>query len=412
MKWTKLSKKQKKLFTWWTNKQYDAVIADGAIRSGKTLCMSSSFILWAMNQFDGQNFGMCGKTIESLRRNVVIPLFSALEGICEFEDSISRNCITVRYGGRQNRFYLFGGRDESSYAVIQGITLAGVMFDEAVLQPESFVNQAIARCSVSESKFWFNCNPAHPEHWFKRDWIDKAEEKHALYLHFELDDNLSLDSEIKKRYGTMFTGIFYQRYVLGRWVRAEGLVYPMFSREKHVVDSFQPGAGDAYYISVDYGTVNPFSAGLWAVDRFNGKAVRIREFYFDSRREKKMMTDEEYYGEVCKLAGNIPVTHIIADPSAVSFMECIRRHGRFSVRAADNSVENGIRCVASFLESGMLQFTAECRDSIREFGLYSWNLDSRDEKVIKEFDHAMDDIRYFCSTVLKREFKTFNGGIS
>lgn len=405
MKWVKLSRKQKRLFTWWTDDRYNAVIADGAIRSGKTLCMSTSFILWAMTVFDGQNFGLCGKTVESLRRNVILPLFSALEGVCEFEQSISHNCMKVRMGGKENRFYFFGGKDESSFSVIQGITLAGVLFDEAVLQPESFVNQAVARCSVDRSKFWFNCNPGHPEHWFKKNWIDEKENKKALYLHFELGDNLSLTEEIKKRYEAMFSGIFYQRYVLGQWVRAEGLVYPMFSKEKHITGKYVSSASHAYYISVDYGTVNPFSAGLWAVDRYAGKAIRIREFYFDSRKKKKMMTDEEYYQAVCDLAGNFPIQSIVADPSAVSFMECIRRHGKFSVRPADNHVMDGIRTVASFLGSGSLVFTPECHDSIREFGIYSWNLESNEEKVIKEFDHAMDDIRYFCSTILKREFK-------
>ncbi|HAT79276.1 MAG TPA: PBSX family phage terminase large subunit, partial [Oscillibacter sp.] len=157
------SAKQKTAMTWWANpryQEYDAIICDGAVRSGKTLSMGMGFFLWAMRRFSGEQFALCGKTIISLRRNVlheILPKVTALGFHCE--EKRSENLVVVRSGGRENRFYLFGGYDEGSAALIQGVTLAGVLFDEAALMPRSFVEQASARCSISGSKLWFNCNP-------------------------------------------------------------------------------------------------------------------------------------------------------------------------------------------------------------------------------------------------------------
>ena len=213
------SAKQKAAMTWWANpkyKEYDAIICDGAVRSGKTLSMGMGFFLWAMRRFSGEQFALCGKTIVSLRRNVlheILPKVTALGFHCE--EKRSENLVIVRSGGRENRFYLFGGYDEGSAALIQGVTLAGVLFDEAALMPRSFVEQASARCSVSGSKLWFNCNPEGPMHWFYREWILRAEERGALYLHFTMDDNPSLSPRIRARYEKAYSGTFYRRFILG-----------------------------------------------------------------------------------------------------------------------------------------------------------------------------------------------------
>ena len=192
------SKKQKQVLTWWCKESpvhsKDGIIADGAIRSGKTIGMSLSFVMWAMNSFSGNNFAMCGKTIGSFRRNVLFWLKLMLRSRgYSVTDHRADNLLTIRKDGKENYFYIFGGKDERSQDLIQGITLAGVFFDEVSLMPESFVNQATGRCSVKGSKFWFNCNPDGPYHWFKVNWIDKCEQKNILYLHFTMDDNLSLD---------------------------------------------------------------------------------------------------------------------------------------------------------------------------------------------------------------------------
>lgn len=256
------SKKQRQVLNWWCEdspvRDYDGIIADGAIRSGKTVSMSLSFALWAMSSFSGQNFAMCGKTIGSFRRNVLFWLKLMLKSRgYTVTDHRADNLVVISRGDVENYFYIFGGKDERSQDLIQGITLAGVFFDEVALMPESFVNQATGRCSVDGSKYWFNCNPDGPYHWFKQNWIDRQEEKHLLYLHFTMDDNLSLSEKIKARYRGMYSGVFYKRYIQGLWCMAEGIIYDMFDVEKHVkqLASFEEKLlPSGRYVSCDYGT--------------------------------------------------------------------------------------------------------------------------------------------------------------
>ena len=360
------------------------------------MCLTVGFFLWSMARFQGQAFGICGKTIGALRRNILENLSRWLGPDFRIRDHRSEHKLTVCWAGRKNTYYLFGGADESACRSIQGITLAGVLLDEAALMPRSFVEQACARCSVPGSKLWFNCNPEGPEHWFYREWVCKAEQKNLLRLRFTMTDNPALDGAVRSRYERMYTGTFYRRFVKGEWCRAEGLVYG-FDREKHIAKAL-PGDG-RYYISVDYGTMNPFSAGLWCVS--GEKAYRIREFYYCGREQGRAMTDEEYYRALEKLAGERVIEKVIVDPSAASFIATIRAHGRFSVRKAKNAVVPGIRLVAELLQSGRLLIGPECRDAIREFGLYCWETDESRDMPKKENDHAMDEIRYFCATVMR-----------
>ena len=400
---TEFSAKQLITLKWWNMRSYgdrDAIICDGAVRSGKTLAMSLGFIFWASRCFDGGAFAMCGKTITSLRRNVITPLLPMLtEYGYTVSDRVSRNYFDMTFLGRTNRVYLFGGRDESSAALIQGMTLSGVFFDEVALMPRSFVEQALARCSVAGSKMWFNCNPDNPSHWFYNEWIKKLREKNALYLHFDMDDNPSLSERVKERYKRMYSGTFYERFVLGKWTASQGAVYPMFSREKHVFS----GEVDCerFVISCDYGTVNPSSFGLWGLHC--GVWHRLREYYYDSRREGIPRTDEEHYEALEELAGGRKIEKVIVDPSAASFIECIRRHGRFTVVRADNDVISGIRRVSTALKQGKLRFHESCKDILREFALYSWNEKTGADAPVKENDHAMDDMRYFVADMAGSE---------
>ena len=206
----RLSKRQLLAMTWWNRPAFramDAIICDGAVRSGKTVSMSVGFLLWSMRSFNGQVFGICGKTIESLRRNVTFHMPGFVEGILTIKESRSENKLVITNGaGRSNTYYLFGGRDESSASLIQGITLAGIFLDGVALMPRSFVEQAVARCSVAGSKLWFNCNPEGPEHWFYKEWVCKAKELHTLHLHFTMADNPSLEVSIRERYERLYTG--------------------------------------------------------------------------------------------------------------------------------------------------------------------------------------------------------------
>lgn len=402
-KFTDFSPKQLKVLNWWLQpalKNKDGLICDGAVRSGKTMCMTISFITWACFNFDGAAFAICGKTIASVRRNIISAVFPLLKNVgITYEEKLSRNMIEVSAFGHKNHIWLFGGRDESSASLIQGITLSGVMLDEVALMPRSFVEQALARCSVKGAKFWFNCNPEHPMHWFYETWIKQADEKNCLYLHFEMSDNPSLTKDTMERYERLYTGVFRDRYILGLWVAAQGCVYPMFSRNKHICDMPQDFTG--YYISCDYGTVNPTSMGLWG--KYEGRWYRIREYYYDSKETGQRKTDSEHYESLLMLAGGRNIEAVIVDPAAASFIELIKRKGKFRVIKAKNDVIDGIRRVQDCLRDEKLMFSSECRDTMREFALYRWKPDSAGDAVIKENDHAMDDIRYFVSTIVMND---------
>ena len=397
------SQKQLELLSWWCDEspfhKYDAIICDGAVRSGKTVCMSLSFVFWAFYRFCDQSFALCGKTVTGLRRNVITPLMPLLSELgFQCNEQISKNLLEISKGGRKNRFYYFGGKDESSAALIQGMTLAGVMLDEAALMPRSFCEQAIARCSVEGSRLWFNCNPEHPAHWFYREWVCQPEKHNAIRLHFLLEDNPSLSQRIIDRYKSMYTGVFYNRYILGEWCVAEGLVYDF--GEDNIVDEI-PSNGE-YYISIDYGTMNPFSAGLWCV--LGDKATRIKEYYYNGREKAVQRTDEDYCDSVEELAKGYNIRQIVVDPSAASFIAALRRRG-FTIRKANNDVLDGIRRTAVYLKNGNIKIHRSCVDTIAEFGLYRWDDKAPADTVIKENDHAMDDIRYFCNTIMKNKVR-------
>ena len=396
-----ISPQQKKILAFPYSK-YDAIICDGAVRSGKTSIMMWAFVRWAMENFSGQRFGICGKTVDSCSKNIIVP-FTAMTLAKEkytMRWRRSEKILEVRRGTTTNWFEVFGGKDESSAALIQGRTLAGVLLDEVALMPRSFVEQALARCSVDGNKKWFSCNPESPQHWFYLEWIKKRDERNALYLHFTMRDNPGLTEKVIEQYESMFSGVFYDRFIRGLWVVAEGLVYPMFD-ERNITDEV-PESGE-YYMSCDYGTLNPFSAGLWC---WNGKvATRVREYYYSGRDERSNKTDEEYYIELEKLAGDLPVKSVVIDPSAASFIEVIRRHKRFRVQKAVNDVIPGIATTARYIQDGTIKGYRSCKDAIREFGLYRWDEKSTEDKPIKENDHAMDDIRYFTMTILRHKVR-------
>ena len=402
------SPKQRTVMTWWMpgnrNFGYDAIVCDGAVRSGKTLAMGLSFFLWAMTCFDGKKFGVCGKTIASLKRNVLSEILPRLEEFgAVWKEKRTENLVTVTFRGRRNQFYIFGGRDESSASLIQGITFAGVLLDEVALMPQSFVEQACARCSVSGSRLWFNCNPAGPSHWFYKMWILEAEKRNCLRLHFTMEDNPSLTEAIRERYRRLYTGVFYRRFILGQWAQAEGRVYDFF--EPDMVGKAPEGKFDQWYVSCDYGTVNPTSMGLWG--RCGGVWYRVKEFYFSSRQQMRQMTDEEYAAALRDLVGQRHLTAVIVDPSAASFIEVLRRHG-WNVRKAENDVLSGIRLTADCLKDGRIVICEGCADCLREMDEYVWDLGSgAKDRVRKEHDHAMDDMRYFVSTVIGKQQATF-----
>lgn len=412
------SKKQRKILNWWVDsspvKNYQGIIADGAIRSGKTVSMSLSFVMWAMERFKGQNFAMCGKTIGSLRRNVINNLKLMLKSRGYIvEDYRADNLMIVSKGAKSNTFYLFGGRDERSQDLVQGITLAGVFFDEVALMPESFVNQATGRCSVTGSKMWFNCNPAGPTHWFKVNWIDKRDKKDLLYLHFTMEDNLSLSEEIKARYRGMYAGVFFLRYIKGLWAVAEGLIYSMFDNENLYSDEDKPKSLKnigTRTISVDYGTTNPcVFLDIWD----DGQTIWVdKEYRWDSKSEEAQRaknpqkTDSQYADDMKIFMGKKPEEQcaIVVDPSAASFIQELRGRG-WVVKPANNEVLDGIRAVSTMIARKRIMINRNCKGLIKELQSYVWDdkaSERGEEKPVKQLDHAPDALRYYIKTILPK----------
>lgn len=395
-----LSLKQRRAFLWWAKKEYDgceALICDGAVRSGKTLAMGLGFFYWATACFSGQQFALCGRSVGALRRNLlstVLPRLRELGFVCE--EKRSERLLIVRRRGRENRFYLFGGANEASAALIQGMTLAGALFDEAALMPRSFIEQACARCSVEGSRLWFSCNPEGPNHWFYREWIQKAEEKRAVYLRFTMADNPSLSERVRARYENTYSGIFYRRFVLGEWTAAEGRIYDFYD-EREYAREIPAEPWEKLRVSVDYGTVNPTSMGLWALRE--GVWYRVGEYYYDSRAEGRQKTDKEYVDALEVLTAGRAIERVIVDPSAASFIETLRRRG-FRVMRANNAVADGLRVTADLLKKGKIVICRSCRDCLREIACYEWASDgSGHDMPRKENDHAMDEMRYFAMSL-------------
>ena len=409
------SRKQQIVLSWWTDasayKDMNAIICDGAVRSGKTVSMALSFVMWGMERFDGKNFALCGKTVGSLRRNVVGPLKQMLKSRgYKMEDRRSEGCITITAAVRKpdgtihrstNNFYIFGGKDESSQDLIQGITLAGVFFDEVALMPQSFVNQATARCSVTGAKFWFSCNPNSPFHWFKKEWINKIDEMKTLYLHFTMDDNLSLDEEVKARYKSMYTGVFYKRYILGLWVTADGAVYPMFEVERHAKQLQRNWT--RIFVAGDFGIQNATTFGIFGYHAAT-KSYHQLASYYHSGRDGVQKTVKEYVDDLKDFirANMVMPEYICIDPSAAPLIVELKKDKWFSQHnikfyPAKNNVDLGIQVVSYLLNEDRFTLDPSCTSDIEEFTTYCWDSDKLDkgvEEVVKINDHAMDKIRY------------------
>lgn len=413
------SLKQRKLLYWWEDgsphKDKDMVIADGAIRSGKTIAMICSFLRWSQKNFSGEDFIVAGKSIGALKRNVVKPMQQILAAWgWQYQYNRSENYLVIG----TNTYYLFGANNEASQDVLQGLTAAGALADEVALFPQSFVDQMIGRCSVDGAKIFMNCNPRGPYHFMKVEFIDKSFEKQIYYLHFDMDDNLSLPEKVKERFRRMFSGVFFKRYILGLWVMAEGIIYDMFSEDRHKVPT-QDRSYIRHYISCDYGTQNPTVFGLWgkcSEGKYKGKWIKIKEYYYSGRDQSRQKTDEEYYKDLEKFIGEAKIKAVIVDPSAASFIATIRKHGKFKAIHARNDVLDGIRNTATALNEGLILFNDCCTNTFREFYSYVWDdkaAERGEDKPLKENDHVMDADRYFVHTVIfgieKAQRKSFSG---
>lgn len=372
-------------------------ILHGSVRSGKTWISLVLWAFWVAVMPADKSYIMVAKTLTSLKRNC-LDLLQSLVG----EDNFSYSLSTKEGQLFGRKIYLEGVNDARSESKIRGMTLQGAYCDELTLFTEDFFTMLLSRLSEKGAKLFATTNPDSPYHWVNVNYIKRQSELDMLVLSFLIDDNTFLDPEyvesLKNEYKS--SPVHYKRFILGMWVVASGLIYPFFDTDSHCHSG--DAEGDEYYISVDYGTLNPFSAGLWAVDYQSETATRIKEFYYDGRKEQKQLTDSEYYEHLEELAGDLDIECVIVDPSAASFIAEIRKHGRFDVRKANNDVLDGIRLTGSLLKNGNLFISSQCEDAIKEFQSYSWDETSTEEdRPIKTNDHAMDDIRYFCNTILR-----------
>lgn len=381
-------------------------ILHGSVRSGKTWISLVLWAFWVLSMPQEKAYLMVAKTLTSLRRNC-LDLLEELVGKEYFTYSLSRKEASL-FG---RKIYLEGVNDARAENKIRGMTLQGAYCDELTLFTEDFFSMLLSRLSEPHAKLFGTTNPDNPKHWLKENYIDRSGKLNMFVMQFLIDDNTTLEPEYVRNLKSEHTGVFYRRFILGEWCNAEGVVYPMFDEMRHVVDEIPECCGfGQYYISIDYGTMNPCSMGLWRLD--NERAVRLKEVYYDGRKKQKQLTDEEYYGLLDNLASEYPVEQIIVDPSAASFIETIRRHGKYSVRKANNDVLDGIRVTGTLLQNGKIFIHRSCRDIIKEFSAYSWDEKSSEDKVIKEHDHAMDDMRYFCNTIVRRRLGTIEGNTS
>lgn len=414
-----ISDKQKKILAY-PFTDYDYIILDGAIRSGKTSIGMVSYVDWAMRTFDDQDFIIMGNSVGTVERNIISPYRSLSYAKKRYKTKYNGggHILTVSSGTKSNRFYIFGANNEKSYEAVQGLTAAGAFIDEVSLCNEKAFNTAIGRLSVEGAKSFFSTNPSYPLHWFYQDWILKAKELNALYLQFQMDDNPSLSEKVKDRLKRQYHGVFYDRYIRGLWIVAEGLIYQFDSANDYTCSSdeawgwyednngnIRPGKG-SWYISIDYGITNPFAAILWRVTPTCAYAVE--EYYFNSRELNRRRTDSEHYEAVSRLASDLPIDTIIIDPSANSFKEEICRKGRFVVRDADNSVVDGISLTDQMLHDGSVKISENCKNGLQEIQMYRWDEKRIGDVPIKENDHFMDAMRYQCYTVLRYLLKNYS----
>lgn len=379
------SKKQRKVLNWWCRsspvRDYNGIIADGAIRSGKSVAMSLGFVIWAMSEFEACNFAMCGKTIGSFRRNVLfwLKLMLRSRGYSVSEQR-TENLVIVRRGNVENYFYVFGGKDERSQDLIQGITLAGVFFDEVALMPESFVNQATGRCSVDGSKFWFNCNPGSPVHWFKTGWIDKRADKRLLYLHFTMDDNLSLSEAVKERYRGMYTGVFFKRYILGEWKSADGVIYRQFADEpeRFILDEV-PQDIVIGTMGLDFGGNGSAHAGcLVGITRGYRSIVILDEYYRKEVIDPGTLTDD-VCGFVQRAQAQCRAASIWCDSAETTLIKGIRtevfaRRIPVEVRnARKGEIIDRIRLCDMLMSQGRFFVLRRCQHTIAALSEAVWD---------------------------------------
>ena len=352
-------------------------LLSGSVRSGKTWISLLQWAIFVGSMPSNYEFIMCGKTVTALKRNC-LNLLVELVGD-NFKYSLSQKSGML-FG---HRIWLEGANDERSEGKIRGLTLGGAYCDELTLFPQGFYMMLLSRLSLAGARLYATTNPDAPTHWVKRDIIDNEQiQEQFSNWHFTLDDNDFNDPEYVENLKREYSGVFYQRYILGEWVLAEGLIYPNY---KDAVVPTEERKYSEYQISCDYGIQNPFAMGLYGL--CDGVYYKVKEYHHSGRETNKQKTDNDYYDDLVTFAGELPIRQVIIDPSAASFIALIRSKGRFNTKKANNEVLAGINCMATAMQQGLYKINDCCVKSIEELGIYAWDSDSEEDKPIKESDH-------------------------
>lgn len=328
---------------------------------------------------------LLGNTRGTLERNILEPMRTIWPGLV----GNIRGDNTVMLFGK--KCYALGADNKKHVSRIQGATFEYVYGDEVTTWSSDVFQMLKSRLRCEHSHFDGTCNPDSPNHWFKEFLDSDADIYQQSYV---IEDGVlppQVVEELKKEYaGT----VYYDRYILGKWVLAEGLVYPTFDNTAATVARVYT----EYVVSMDYGTMNPTAMILWGHGD-DGIWYAVREYYHSGRETNEQKTDQQYYDDLCDMLGDITPKAVIVDPSAASFITLVRQKKKYRIRGADNAVLEGIRHTASALEERKIMFNDCCKRTIEEFGLYCWDDNAVEDTVIKENDHAMDAVRYFVQTM-------------
>lgn len=371
-------------------------IAEGAVSGGKSFAADLAFLQWIRSPDPGEMM-ILGRSALTIQRNVLSE-FQKLLGH-RITVNHGRQEITISDGGRTRKIYIVGATDERAVGRIQGSTLLGALVDEASLLPESVWNMLMSRLRLPGARLYATTNPDSPYHWLKTQWIDRAEELGIKAWQFRLDDNPSLTDAYKTQLKREYTGLWYQRYIEGKWVLAEGTVYDFFDETEHVINH-APGLPEFYVAAIDYGTVNPTVFGLMGYSRSQFPNMWLEdEYYWDSTQRFIQKTDAEYAEDFRAFIKGKNVIAVYIDPAAASFKAELVRQGISQLYDANNDVLSGIRYVSTLLKSGTLRISRKCPNTIKEFGSYVWDPTAAkrgEDKPMKRSDHCMDCLRYAC----------------
>lgn len=363
----------------------------GAVRSGKTYS-SILKLIYLLQEGPPGNALIVGVTRESVQTNVINDLCEML-GI----SPISSKSNEVEILGRRVR--ILGANDLGSVRKIQGSTLAIAYVDEAAVIPESFFTMLLSRLSKEGATLLATANPEGPYHWLKTKFIDKESDLDLRYFDFELDDNPALPQAYKDAIKKEYTGVWYNRMILGQWAVAEGLVYDSFDEQNQIEE--KPSNANYYIAGLDYGTTNPTACVLVGVNLNGFPKVWVEdEYVYNSKEALRAKADWELANDIEEFLRPYYVKHLYVDPSAASLKIELRRR-KIPIRDANNDVIPGIKIVGGMVSTKELAVCKKCKTLIKELHTYSWDPKAADrgqDAVLKEFDHNCDALRYCIAT--------------